>query len=544
MPVRTAPIQTASVMAVLGTAWTLRVIENSAGEAAAGPNTAEHFGPVVRFGAPLMMAFRDQDLALSSDSYQQPSGTQNAGGVASHSWSSDGRVGGGSGSSATYNWSSTGLKEVTLTVTDDNGVEGVGRRSVRVVDPPGQGTQSAWPLTNFTYDGPHERFGEGLGGATLNITFYNDPNGTTVDSLSEQLIPGRQIALFIVEREGTTYDTLTTEFRSLLFSGFVVKTRMAGSRRERWLVAECGTIDALMEDNRLSGSDMAFVDRVFFDKLKIEDPPGSGTLVLPPTKFMTTNPLHVITNLTTPKVVDHYLRWHLYADRDGSTHRLIELTGLRADWWNHGSDAIHNVWVAGVPRGNVARALVSALPQGAWLLYCSVRSELTFTRIHVGKTSADPVLDSLLTSEAIDPQPIKGKVQPYAQVRIVQTPESLDDIDQETLVVFVPENPLSGGGDTYQASGMSWIRTQEAAENWGSALLADLNATDEVEWTEVGTKWGLHNKVSVTVNDRSGFPWSSRVFQVESVSGERPNPEHAGGHYQRVRARALDWEAP
>lgn len=465
------------------------------------------FGPVPRFGSTLMMMWQGVDRILDGgDSYQQAIGGQSAGPVAGYSWS-----GGGTSATRTYNFGSTGLQEIVLTVTDDNGVSSSGHRWVRVVDPANivaSGVTNAFTWSRFASD-----LGGGLGGSQITVELHNAAN-------SNLYVIGRMVAIYVEEYEGATAATQTLTAAGEVFVGYITSVELELRPDGDRLRFTAGTIEQIIAlENVVDGANHLFLDAALQDAAGEAGDPIQGP-VDSPAGIVTVYPAHVMTNLTVGKAIYHLLRYHLLFDVSIYVYSLVEICDVIRDWWNDGDETEGRVDYFNIPRGNLARAIASMLPQGLWIVYGKRNGGLVVTKIHAAKPSPDPVLDSISMSYCYaGVKPTKGMDNVVRQVVLIQSVEATTANDTDMLVARYPATP-NAQGSLYQPNQMFWVTTQAALDDLAEALYNDLRSTDRFQVALRGHTFDLHNIAQVTLSALA-LTWINKKFQVERVEFER-----------------------
>jgi hypothetical protein len=308
---------------VLGPTAAPRVEDGNTGETGVTFDDPALFGPVPRFGPTLMFMWKNVARSISGgDSYQQEiPGLQAFGSVASYDWS-----GGGSGSSKSYTYGTTGQKEITLTVEDDQGTSTTGRRWIQVVDPAdiaGSGGISA-----FAWQPIQSDLGGGLGGSTVAVSVF-DP------SVFDQLVIGRLVAIYVEEYEGASSASMSLHASGEVFVGYIISVEHTIRPDGDQLSFIAGTIDKLITLEGVGdGADHAFLDQTLAETDDAGDPIVG--LIEEEVDLITVYAAHVMTDLTVGKALWHLLRFHLFLDIDGANRSLIQICDFIRDWWNDG----------------------------------------------------------------------------------------------------------------------------------------------------------------------------------------------------------------
>lgn len=520
-----------------------RVVDQNPAEGA-GASDPDRFAPVVRLTSggqeigPLIMMWAGVDRQLNAgDSYQQPIGSQGAGGVASYSWS-----GGGSGSTKTYNFGSPGLQQITCTVTDDNGVSSTGRRWAKVVNPPGVGAANTWPITTFRVDSLVEQLAEaGWGGCRARLTVWNaDPAAFT---------PGTLVAIYVEWYEAASAGALASMSAPTasgeVFCGVVESLPRTIHPFENRFVVNLVTLEAWLGREGRDGGDHVFIDRAVIQELgSIEPGWGGGDvggLTSPNLKLVELYPWHEMENLSLLKAAYHLLRYHVIVDVDtdnngsvDASYSPVDLVGLQNDWWNTGDDADQLVWAFNVPRGNLMRAIAGMAPPAIWRLFATRTSALSLTVIHEAKTSPDGSSGTIDPSRCYAPvEVLPGDEHPVSQVKLIQTPASIKVKEEDIKIRVYPASPDSVGSIVQPARPL-WFTTDALGDRWAKAIYDYGNATQRARLRFPGAPLGLHNWAVITLAEAG---WSNQAVVVERV--EHEFDDGVGNHRTTVTIKEI-----
>lgn len=469
-------------------------------------------------GGPLMMMWINVNRVFSAanSTQQEVPGGQSAGSVASYSWSSTGRVGGGTGSTATYNFSTVGLETITCTVTDDSGTSITATRWVRVVTTTGPYA----PITAFEWGGFAEELPErGFGGARIQFDLYDSLWFAGVQE-------GRMVALYHEHYEDGVLDA------GEVFCGFIERVEHDIDPRGPKMRFTAHTIEGLLSRPGMDSDYHVFIDRGLAESFNVLD-----SLTQTYTSVSTGlnyNPFHNMPYLSIGKIIAHLLHFHIEVEIAGTTYALAAVIDLLRDWWNDGTGAGMRIFGLGLQRAPLMGQIAAMLPHGMWTGYSSRLSQLSITQHHVAKDTPDAAVDTIDEDLAYAPvRPMPGQNGTVRQVVIVQADPAKRTLATVATLVKHPDTPAASGS-LVQPSHPFWFSDSAIAQKVAKGIYDYMNNQDHVEFHLPGATFGIFNKGTVTV---SGY-WTGASFYAVRVVHQR-SAEHLGGHRQVVTFRRI-----